>query len=161
MARKGKNWLTTTKYNLRRNYHHYNLRSAPLRTRRQPIVPRRTVLRQNTSSNPPLEVAIINVNPTLHSSLSESNSSDDTVSDEYQPETMQRFPGYGRLRFPFSISQPVAEYRSPRIIDNLASGDGLFNNLFSFQIIPLGPENQEENEDESDYNDGNEQDYEE
>lgn len=158
MPRKSNNWLTMAKYNLRRNYHYYNLRSAPLVIRRPPSLPRRAIVRRRVnrinleprhsvddlSINSSPDVGIVNVNSTLHSSVSEVNSSDDTVSEEFQPEMLRGFPIYSRQRFPFSISQPVNNrYRSPRAFDYLAGGDGQFNNMLAFQLV-MGPENEHE-----------------
>lgn len=169
MPRKGNQWLTSKKYFLRRNYHHYNLRSSPLRIRRQTAVPRRSVSRRQTNDANTVQpvtstgsfqsshdVAIINVDTTIHSSVSEFESPEETASEESQsisPEMMMGGAGYGRLRFPFSISQPTEAYRSPRIIDNLAAGDGPYNNIFTFHIVQMGPLNETEENDDPDFND--------
>lgn len=168
MPRKTNHWLTTPKYNLRRNYHHYNLRSSPLVIRRQPIVPRRTIVRRRAvrsnlepslsagelslSSSP--EVGIINVNSTLPSSATEFNSSDETASEEFRPDIIQGFPGHARLRFPFSVSQPAYNrYQSPRVLDYLAGGDGHYNNMYTFHLVRMGLENQQDEGDTDGDND--------
>lgn len=144
MSRKGNFWMSFPKYNLRKNYHHYNLRSRPIPFRRysKKSYVRRHRPHPESRNDNVSEVAILNMDTTFRSISEYENPDDDSsedTSESLSPRTLMSYSGFSsRLRYPFSISQPLIErYSSPRAsvdIDNFASGDGHFNNVFTFQI---------------------------